>query len=314
MLNYILKRLLSMIPVLLLVSFIVFGLLLLIPGDPAAVMLGDNATEEQLIAIRKEMHFDEPFPIQYGIWLGNLLRGDLGRSIHTKTPVIERTYNSIWPTLELAVVAMIIAVAVALPAGIISATRRNSPADIIASIFTFLGVSMPEFWLGILLIMGVAAWLRWLPPSGWVSPLDDLGLNIKYLILPAITLSASRIAVLTRQIRASLLDVLSQDYIQTARAKGVRERLVVQRHALKNAFIPVLTIMGLQLGHLFGGAIIVEVLFAIPGLGRLAVDSIFNKDFPLVQGVVLLIALAVLSMNLIVDVLYSYVDPRIRYA
>ncbi len=161
--------------------------------------------------------------------------------------------------------------------------------------------------------MGVAAWLRLLPPSGWVSPLDDLGLNLKFLILPAITLSASRIAVLTRQIRASLLDVLSQPYIQTARAKGVRERLVVQRHALKNAFIPVLTIMGLQLGHLFGGAIIVEVLFAIPGLGGLAVDPIFNKDFPLVQGVVLLIALAVLSMNLVVDVLYSYVDPRIRY-
>lgn len=313
MLKFIVRRLLLMLPVLFLVSATVFSLILLLPGDPATAILGEEATEESIAVIREELGLDRPIPVQYLNWLGRAVQGDLGHSIHTRQPVLEMIGQRLPPTIQLTALAVIVALLVAFSAGIVSATRRNSPADVTASTLAFMGVSIPDFWLGMMLILVIALWLRWLPPIGYTSPFTDLGENLRMMIMPAITLGAPMAAVLTRQIRSSLLEVLTQAYILTARSKGLKEQMVITRHALKNALIPIVTIIGLQTGKLFGGAVITEMIFAIPGVGRLAVDSIFAKDFPVLQGVVLIMALAALISNLIVDILYAYLDPRVKY-
>ena len=312
--TYILKRLVSMVPVLLLVSVLIFSLIHLTPGDPVLVMLGEEATPEARDALRRQLGFDRPLPIQYGIWLGRVLQGDLGRSIRTNQPVSEAILQRLPVTLELSLLAMLVSLSIALPAGIVAAVRRNSRADLASTVFSLLGVSMPNFFLAVLLIFVLSLQLRWLPPIGYVNPFEDLGGNLKAMVMPALTLGTALAAVVARLTRSTLLEVLQQDYVRTAWAKGLREGVVIQRHAMKNALIPVVTVVGLQLGNLLGSAIVTETIFALPGIGRLVIDSIFQRDFPLVQGVVLYLALMFLLINLVVDLIYAYLDPRIRYS
>ncbi len=313
MATYVLKRLVAMVPVLLLVSIVIFSLLHLTPGDPVVVMLGEEATLESRDTLRRELGLDRPLPIQYGVWLGRVLQGDLGRSIRTHQPVSEAILQRLPVTLELSLLAMVVSLAIALPAGIVAAVRRNSNADLLSTVFSLLGVSMPNFLLAVLLIYVLSLQLRWLPPIGYVNPFDDLGANLKAMIMPSITLGTALAAVVARLTRSTLLEVLNQDYVRTAWAKGLRESVIIQRHAMKNSLIPVVTVVGLQLGNLLGSAIVTETIFALPGVGRLVIDSIFQRDFPLVQGVVLYLALIFLLINLLVDLLYAYLDPRIRY-
>jgi peptide/nickel transport system permease protein len=314
MLAYILKRLLAMVPVLLLVSMVIFFLIHLTPGDPVDVMLGEEATVEARDALRRELGLDRPLPLQYALWLGRVVQGDLGRSIRSNQPVSEAILQRLPITLELSALAMLISLTIALPAGIIAAVRRNSNADVASTVFSLLGVSMPNFLLAVLLIFLLSLQLRLLPPLGYVSPTEDLGANLKGMIMPALTLGTALAAVVARLTRSSLLEVLNQDYVRTAWAKGLRERVVIQRHVMKNSLIPVVTVVGLQLGNLLGSAIVTETIFALPGVGRLVIDSIFQRDFPLVQGVVLYLALMFLLINLVVDLMYAYLDPRIRYS
>jgi peptide/nickel transport system permease protein len=302
-----------MVPVLVLVSVVIFMIIHLTPGDPVLVMLGEEASPEARDRLREELGLNAPLPVQYVIWAGRVVRGDLGRSIRTHQPVSEAILQRLPVTIELSLAAMLVSLSIALPAGIVSALRRNTAADIGSSILALLGVSVPNFFLAILLIWTFALNLRWLPPIGFVPLIQDVGANLRGLIMPAVTLGTALAAVTTRQMRGSLLEVLGNDYIRTAWAKGLREGLVIQRHALKNALIPVITVVGLQMGNLLGSAIITETIFALPGVGRMVVDSIFQRDFPLVQGIVLYLALIFLVINLLVDMTYAYLDPRIRY-
>jgi len=312
--GYLAGRMLQMIPVLLLVSMISFALLFLLPGDPALLILGDQQASNQQAyeALRAELGLDKPIPIQYLNWLGKTIHGDLGISTRDRQPVLDGIGQRLPVTLQLAALAMLLALAIALPAGVISAVRPNSWWDRVFSVLALTGVAIPNFWLGILLIYGLALFAKLLPPSGFVPFADDPGENLRHLVLPALTLGLGLAAVLMRQTRSSMLEVLQQDYVVTARAKGLRARQVVLRHALKNALIPVITIIGLQIGLLFGGAVLTESIFSIPGIGRWSVDSILQRDFPVVQAVCLILALGVLSVNLLTDVVYAFVDPRIR--
>ncbi len=309
----IVKRLIEMVPVLFLVSLIIFLIVHLTPGDPALLMLGEEATPDKLATLRHQLALDQPVPVQYGIWLSNVLRGDLGRSVRTQQPVVEAISQRLPPTVELAILAMLISLCIAFPAGVISAVRRNSASDFVSTTLALFGISMPNFFLAILLIFVFALKLRWLPPIGYTPITENWIANVKGMILPALTLGAATAALISRQLRSSLLEVLNQEYIRTARAKGLAERMIVLGHGLKNALIPVATVIGLQVGALLGGAIITESIFVLPGVGRLLVDSIFARDFPLVQGAVLFLALVYLFSNLAVDMLYVFLDPRIRY-
>ncbi len=313
---YILQRVLQAIPTLLIVSVITFTITMLLPGDPALAFLGESAALDKVAyqATRQQLGLDEPLPVQYTRWLGRVVQGDLGRSIRTKEPVLTSLLTRLPVTLELVGFAMLVGVLIAFPVGILSAVRPNSKLDLIGTVLAVSGLAIPSFWLGIILIYLFALWLRWLPASGYVSPAVDLGQNLKLMFLPALTLGVDLAASLMRQIRSSLLEVMQQEYIVTARAKGVRERNVVNAHALKNALIPVVTILGLQVGRLIGGSVVIETIFALPGLGRLAADAIFFRDFPALLGVVSVLAIAVFVSNLVTDLLYSVLDPRIRYA
>lgn len=312
---FIARRLATMIPVLALVSLIAFSLVFLLPGDAAMAILGDQAKDEALYQqLRKEMGLDEPVPVQYFNWVKKAVTGDFGVSARLRQPVGELIQQRVVPTAELALLAMLLALALALPVGIISAVRPNSKADAIGTVFALSGVAIPHFWLGIMLMFVLAVWLRWLPPSGYVSPFVDLGESLRLMVMPSLTLATGLTAVIMRQVRSSLIEVLQQEYVVTARAKGLRERVVVMRHALKNGLIPVVTVIGLQIGRLLGGAVVVEVIFSIPGMGRLAVDAISYREFAIVQAVVLVMATAVLVANLVTDILYAYIDPRIRHA
>ncbi len=313
MLGYLIRRLGAMVPVLGVVSVMVFSLIHLTPGDPVAIMLREEADPVAAAALRKALGLDRPLPIQYLTWVSRAARGELGRSIRTNQPVAEAILERLPVTLNLAAAATLLALVVALPAGIVSAVRRNSAADIAGTLAALSGISLPNFWLAILLIFLFSVTLRWLPPLGYVSPVADLWGGLRSLALPAITLGTAMAAVVMRMTRSSLLEVLQLDFVRTARAKGVGEGGVILRHALGNALIPVVTVVGLQAGALLGGAIITETIFALPGVGRLLVDAIFQRDFPIVQGVVLLLALNFLVVNLLVDVAYAYLDPRIRY-
>jgi peptide/nickel transport system permease protein len=314
--RFILRRLLLMVPVIIVTSIIAFSLILLLPGDPALMMLGDmNATNTDAYrALRAELGLDQPVPLQYLGWVGKALRGNFGYSLRDQLPVGQELANHAMPTLELAVLALVLAVVVAVIAGSVSALRPNSLADIVATLVAFSGVAVPHFFLGILLIYAFSLGLRVLPPSGYVAPWDNLGQNLRLMALPSLTLGAGLAAVLTRQIRSALIEVMQQEYITAARAKGLRERAVVMRHAFKNALVPISTVIGLQVGTLIGGAVITETIFSIPGMGRMIVDSIFFRDFPTVQAAVLILALLVLVTNLVTDLVYAAVDPRIRFS
>ncbi len=309
----ILRRLLAMIPVLVLVTAGVFSLIHLTPGDPVEAMMGESQDLAAKEAVRRELGLDQPIYVQYANWVGRLVQGDLGRSIRNREPVVENVGRRIRPSLQLALFAMLISLAIAFPVGILSATNRNSPVDGFGTMFALFGICMPNFLLALLLIYVFGVSLRWLPISGYVNPAEDPVGGIRSLTLPAITLGLALAAVITRTLRSSLIEALGEDYVRTARAKGLAERLVIRRHALKNSLIPVVTLLGLQFGTLIGGAVITEYVFALPGVGRLVVDAIFARDYPLVQGVILLIAVGFILSNLVVDIVYGWLDPRIRY-
>jgi peptide/nickel transport system permease protein len=314
--RFIARRLVAMVPLLILVSIMAFSLVLLLPGDPALAILGDevaNANDKQAYyALREEMGLDDPIPLQYLNWAGRVLRGDFGTSIRNKDSIALTIGTKVLPTLELAFLGALLSLVIALPAGIISALRPNSSADAVATLTALSGVAIPNFFLGILLIYLFAVWLRILPPSGYVAPWEDLGQNLKLMFMPALAVGTSLAAILMRQVRSALIEVLQQEYIVTARAKGLSEQIVVIGHALKNAAIPVVTIMGQQVGTLIGGAVVTETIFAIPGMGRLIVDSLSYRDFPVIQATVLILAVSVLLANLATDIIYGFLDPRIR--
>ena len=308
------RRLAAMIPVLVLVTFGVFALIHLTPGDPIDAMMAESFDPAAKERLRQELGLDQPIHIQYLSWVSRVVQGDFGRSIRDNQPVIENVSRRVGVSMQLALFAMVISLAVAFPIGILSATHRNSPIDGFGTMFALFGICMPNFLIALLLIYLFGVTLRWLPISGYVS-IDDGGIlgTIRSLTLPAITLGLALAAVVARTLRSSLLETLGEDYVRTARAKGLSEQLVIRRHALKNGLIPVVTILGLQFGTLIGGAVITEYIFALPGIGRLVVDSVFSRDYPLVQGVILLIAIGFVVCNLLVDVVYGWLDPRIRY-
>ncbi len=310
--RYLVRRLLLTLPVLFFVSLIVFSLIALIPGDPARIMLGEEVSKTALEALRKDLGLDRPLVIRYFIWLTHLLHGDLGRSVRDGRPVLDTLLLKLPVTLELAVVSLAVAWAIAIPAGVVAAYKQRTAVDYAATAVALAGVSIPNFWLGIMLIYLLAVNRHLLPPSGYVEPWIDLSRNVRLMVMPAIVLGTALAALVMRLLRSSMLEVLGSDFIRTARAKGLTDAVVVTRHALKNAMIPVITIMGLQLSGLLGGAVITETIFSVPGLGRLTVDSILTRDFPMVQGVVLFAALAVVATNLTVDLTYAVLDPRIR--
>ncbi len=312
---YILRRILQMIPVLVLVTMITFGLAYVLPGDPALAILGDQQARNQQLyqQTRRDLGLDRPLPLQYLTWAGHVLQGNFGTSNHTQQPVAQLLRIRLGPTLQLAVMSMLFSLLLAIPAGVVSALRPNSKLDSAGTLAAIIGTSIPHFWLGLLLILLFGLRLRWLSPSGYVPPTQDLAMNLRLMILPTITLGSGLAAIVMRQTRSSLLEVLRQDYVTVARAKGLRERRVVIGHALRNALTPVATVLGLQLGGLVGGAVIVETIFSIPGVGSMAADSIFTRDLPVLQAVVLVLTVAVLCANLLTDLVYAWLDPRIHY-
>ena len=333
MLTYIIRRIVSLIPVLIGVSIIVFMFIHLIPGDPVLAILGERAAVENVERVRKQMGLDKPIWEQYFLYVGKVVQGDFGRSIRSNTPVMDEIRAKLPATAELALWAMIFAVLIGVPAGIISAARRNSIFDTVAMFVALIGVSMPVFWLGLMLAFVFSVWLGWLPFSGRLDPtitlvphtgfmvLDSLidgnwkalGNSMSHLILPSLALATIPLAIIARMTRSSLLEELTQDYIRTAKSKGLAERTVLFRHALKNAFLPVVTTIGLQVGALLSGAILTETIFSWPGIGRWLYGAIGARDYPIVQGVALLITFIYVSVNLLVDISYAFLDPRIRY-
>jgi peptide/nickel transport system permease protein len=313
--TYIIRRLLLMIPVALLVTVGIFVIIRIAPGDPVLTYAGEDKDPATIAAVRAELGLDQPLPIQYAAWMARAVQGDLGRSFQTKQRVLEAIGERIPVTLELGLAAILISVSLALVVGILSAVKRNSVLDLLTTSVTLAGVSFPNFYLGLLLILLFAYVVpgQIFPPGGFVPFSKDPTQNLRYLVLPAITVATASLAVNLRQVRSSLLDVFGQDYMRTARAKGLHERAVVTRHALKNALIPVVTIIGIQVGAIIEGAIITETIFFIPGIGRLAVQAIPSQDYPVVQGVVLISALSFMLSTLAVDILYAFLDPRISF-
>jgi len=314
--QYILRRLLLMIPVALLVTMGVFALARISPADPAVVFAGEDRDPAAIEAMRKELGLDQPLPVQYVAWLSRAVQGDLGRSFQNKQRVTEAILERLPVTGELGLAALTISVTFALLIGILSAVKRNSVIDLLSTSITLMGVSFPSFFLGVVLILLFAYVIpgRIFPPGGFTPITTDLGDNLRRLVLPAITIATGSLALNLRQVRSSLLDVFGHEYMRTARAKGLRESVVVVRHALKNALIPVVTLVGIQVGAIIEGAVITEQIYSIPGIGRLAVQAIPSHDYPIVQGVVLVSALSFMISTLLVDILYAWLDPRISYS
>lgn len=308
------RRLLAMLPVLLTVSFLVFSLSLLIPGDPAVAMLGRDATKEQLQALRDELGLDRPLLVQYGLWLRRAAHGDLGRSLLNGRPVGEQVLSRFPITFSIAVSSLLLALLIAIPAGTIAAVRRGTFWDAGIMLLSLVGISVPGFWMGMLLIILFSVHLGWFPVSGFVSIWQNPLQGLRYLALPSFSLGLILGSVFARMTRSSLLDVLGQDYVRTARAKGLAERRVLFGHALRGALLPVVTVVAVEFGWLLSGTVVVESVFAIPGMGRLMIYSIENRDYPTLQGVVLYASLTYLCMNLAADLIYSLLDPRIRYS
>jgi peptide/nickel transport system permease protein len=304
---FVARRVLAVVPVLFGVTLAVFSMLFLVPGDPVKMMLAEFVTNpDQIAQMRAQLHLDEPIFQQYGRFVGNAVRGDLGTSIRSRRPVATEIAENVGSTAQLALASMAVAIGLGIPLGLVAALGRNSWLDVAAMVVALLGVAMPSFWLGLLLIFGFSLHLGWFPATG--------GGDLHHLVLPAVTLGMIAAAIIARLTRSSMLEVLGQDYVRTARAKGLAWWGVVVRHGLKNALIPIVTIFGLQFGNLLAGAVIVETVFSRPGLGRLVVGGILAKDFPLVQGAVLFVAVAYVLINVLVDVAYAFVDPRIRVA
>jgi peptide/nickel transport system permease protein len=303
--RYVVVRLLWIVPVVLGVSLLVFSIMKLVPGDVAQAIAGLDGTAEDVELIRRSLGLDRPVYEQYLTFMGNMLQGDFGRSAVTKRPVADEIASRIGPTAELAIAAFLVSLLVGLPAGVISATNRYSIWDTLATLIALIGVSMPVFWLGLMLMLLFSVTLGWLPSSGAGTPAQ--------LVLPALALGSASTAIIARQTRSGMLEVLSQDYVRTARAKGLTEKVVMLRHALKNALIPTITVAGLQVGYLMGGAVLAETVFARPGLGRLLVDSIARRDIPVVQTTIMLLSITFVLVNLVVDLLYVKLDPRIQY-
>lgn len=313
MAGYVLRRVLQVLVVMLGVSVIVFAIIHLIPGDPVRVALGTRFNQETYEALRARAGLDQPLVVQYFDWLAGVVTGDLGVSFRSGNPVSDVILERLPATLTLAFASLAVALGIALPLGIISAVRSGRPIDYVATFVSQIGISIPDFWMGIMLILLFSLTLGWLPPAGYVSPLEDPVEWLRRLIMPALTTGVVSGAILTRFVRSSVLDALGQDYTRTARSKGLRERVVVRRHVLKNAMIPVVTVTGLQLAYLLGGVIVVEIVFSWPGLGQLALIAVQRRDYPVLQGTVLLFALTFLLINLVVDLLYAWLDPRIKY-
>ena len=310
--KYLLRRLGTIVPTLVLVSMLVFGLQQLLPGDPAVILAGEDQDPGVVAYLRQKMHLDQPLPVQYLYWVGGVLRGDLGESLRIQKPVLDLVAEKLPVTLQLASMAIVIAVLIGVTAGVVSAVRRGTAWDYAANLFALWGLSIPNFWLGILFILLFAVRLGWLPASGYVSPFEDLRGNLAAMIMPAFVLGNAFAAVLMRHTRSSMLNVMSADYVRTARAKGLSERVVVLKHALRNALIPVITLGALGFGELLGGTVLTETVFTIPGFGKLVVDAVFNRDYAVVQGVVLVTATAYILLNLLADFAYYLVNPRMR--
>lgn len=313
MFAYAVRRVVLMLPVAFLVSVAIFTIIHLTPGDPAAIMLGEEVSPGAVAALHQELGLDQPLPVQYERYMARVLRGDLGRSLRTHQPVLQAIGERLPATAELGLVALTWSLALAIPLGTLAALHRGGPLDMLASAFTVAGVSVPNFFIGILLILGVGLTWRLLPVGGYVPITDSPAGNLRHLVLPALTLGTASAAINMRFTRASMIEVLNQDYIRTARAKGATLFHVIRAHALKNALIPVVTVVGIQLGSIIEGALVTETVFSWPGVGKLAVDGIFGRDYPVIQGVVLVAALSYMVFNLVVDLTYSWLDPRISY-
>ena len=315
--RYLIRRIFLMAPTILIVTFLVFLLLFFSPGDPVLMLVPIDEiaemTDEEMDRLRHKLGLDRPIYVQYADWLFHVLQGDLGRSIHMRRPVVDLLAARFPVTLELALLSVLVASVVAIPIGIYTAVKPGSVGDFVGNIVALIGVSAPNFWVALILIVVFAVHLRWLPAGGFTRITDDPVRHIERMILPVITLSTALMAVTMRLTRSSMLEVLNEDYVRTARSKGLGQRRIVFVHALKNALIPVVTTVGLQIGRILGGTIVIEVIFSFPGMGKLMLDAIFARDFPIVQGSVLLITLAYMGINLVVDLTYAVIDPRIRY-
>ncbi|MCA3310803.1 MAG: ABC transporter permease [Roseomonas sp.] len=312
---WLLKRIGQVLPTLFILSILIFGLQQLMPGDPALILAGEERGDPQVLAqIRAELRLDRPIYEQYLYWIGNVLTGDFGFSWRIRMPVSQLILDKLPVTAQLAAMSFIIAVLIGVPAGIISAVKRDRPADWVANGVALFGISTPNFWLGIMMILLFSVELGWLPPSGYVPLTEDFWQSIATTIMPAFVLGTGVASVLMRHTRAAMLTALSQDYVRTARAKGLRERVVVWKHALRNALIPVVTLGAIEFGRLLAGAVLTEQVFTIPGFGKLIVDAVFNRDYPVVQGVVLATALIFVLLSLVADLLYMAINPRLRQA
>ena len=309
---YITRRLIALVPTLLFVSILIFSLQQVLPGDPALALAGEDHDPAAVAAIRAKYHLDRPMVIQYRIWLGKVLRGDFGESLRSRIPVSELLASKLPVTIELAVCSMLVALLLGLPAGVISATRKGTPLDFTANLVALSGLSVPHFWLGIMLILLFAVRLGWLPASGYASPWEDPLRNLTTLLLPSIVLGTGVAGVMMRHTRSAMMQTLDADYVRTARAKSVPERLVVLKHALRNALIPIITLGAIEFGRLLSGAVLTEQIFNIPGFGKLLVDGVFNRDYAVVQAVVLVSAALYVLLNLLAYVLYFVANPRMR--
>ncbi len=312
MLTYFLKRLAAVIPTIFFVTIIIFCLQQLLPGDPAVILAGEDQDPQVIAYLHQKMHLDAPLPVRYGYWIAGVAHGDLGESLRIQQPVRELILQKLPVTLELAGLAMVIALAIGIPAGIVSAVAKDSAWDYAANMLALWGLSTPNFWLGILLILLFSVSLGWLPASGYVSPFEDIRANLAAMIMPAFVLGNAIAAVLMRHTRSAMLQVLHADYVRTARAKGLAETTVVLKHALRNALTPIITLGALEFGTLLSGAVLTEQVFSIPGFGKLIVDAVFNRDYAVVQGVVLFTSSVYILLNLIADMAYFVVNPRLR--
>lgn len=312
MFKFLLQRLATIIPTLFFVSILIFGLQQLLPGDPATALAGEDHDPNVIAYLRAKFHLDEPLYMRYFYWANGVLHGDLGESVRIQKPVVDLILEKLPVTVQLASMAIVIAIVFGVSAGIVSAVKKDTAWDYAANVFALWGLSTPNFWLGILLIMLFAVKLGWLPASGYVSPFEDLKANLAAMIMPAFVLGNAFAAVLMRHTRSAMLQVLSADYVRTARAKGLDERVVVLKHALRNALVPVITLGALGFGELLGGTVLTETVFSIPGFGKLIVDAVFNRDYSVVQGVVLFTATVYITLNLLADLAYFLVNPRMR--
>ncbi|MDO8320303.1 ABC transporter permease [Rhodoferax sp.] len=312
MLTYFLKRVAALVPTVFFVTVIIFGLQQLLPGDAALILAGEDQDPQVIAYLQKKMHLDEPLPVRYAYWIGGVLQGDLGESLRIQQPVLGLIKEKLPVTLQLASMAMLVSLLIGVPAGVISAVAKDSIWDYLANILALWGLSTPNFWLGILMILLFSVSLGWLPASGYVSPFEDLSANLAAMVMPAFVLGGGLAAVLMRHTRSAMLQVLGSDYVRTARAKGLNERTVVLKHALRNALTPIITLGALEFGTLLSGAVLTEQVFSIPGFGKLIVDAVFNRDYSVVQGVVLFTSSVYIVLNLLADMAYFFVNPRLR--